>query len=170
MELATAYADVQVYDEPRELGTTQEVGAGNPGITPWVTDTTTSATRIIPLSDQPIWLRDALMAIRDLSDLEDGWDSYGAETPNDRAISMARQLVELLGEMDIKPNAVRASAEGGVCISFADADRYGDVECFNSGEMLAVTSSDTEKAHAWEVPASDIDILQAVQRIHEFIG
>jgi len=72
-----------------------------------------------------------------LRTLPDDWDGYGAETPSEEAISLARMVLDAIHETEsaIEPTRVVASAEGGVVVCFARGDRYADIECFNSGEM-----------------------------------
>ena len=73
--------------------------------------------------------------------LEADWDSYGAEPPNDVALLAAVQVLDDLASINLDPTSIDPSVEGGICLSFQRGERYGDIECFNTGEILAVTST-----------------------------
>lgn len=75
-----------------------------------------------------------------LLQLEDDWDNDGAEAPNGESIDTARQILGLIYETDLIPTAITPSVEGGVSIYFVKGDKYADIECFNSGEVLTSKS------------------------------
>ena len=124
----------------------------------------------VPLTAASSWLQDALEALARLAQLPHNWDSYGAEPPNETALAHARDVLDAMSEADLKPSHLDPSAENGVCLSFTQGSRYADIECFNSGEILAVTSSGDGKPIVWEVPATAIDIKLAVRRIQAYLG
>ena len=128
-----------------------------------------AVTPDIPLSDRPSWLPQALRSISKLRQLDADWDSYGAEAPNEDAIQLARDLTCGLPE-DSKPSQIGASAEGGVCVSFFNDDRYGDVECFNTGEVLAAITKRGEDTEVWAVNPTSEAMREAVDRVRAFIG
>src|ERR1700733_7282215 len=53
----------------------------------------------------------------------------------------AERILEILRELDAVPDRVVASAEGGIAICFVRAEKYCDIECLNTGEILGVTSN-----------------------------
>lgn len=128
------------------------------------------STKVISLSDRPLWLHGGLRALNRLANLKNNWDSYGAEAPSRQAVRTARHIVGILGDFDVEPYSIDPSVEGGVCISFARGNRYGDIECFNTRELCAVVSEENETPLAWDVSESDEGIAVAIQRICEFIG
>lgn len=124
----------------------------------------------VPLTAVSSWLQDALEALARLAQLPHDWDSYGAEPPNEVALAHARVVLDVMSEADLKPSHLDASAENGVCLSFIHGSRYADIECFNSGEILAVTSYGDGKPTVWEVSATPIEIKSAVARIQAYLG
>ena len=73
--------------------------------------------------------------------VQDDWDSCGAESPSESAIRMATAVLAELNELGLVPNVICPSTDGAVCIEFWREGKYADIECFNSGEILAVTSN-----------------------------
>ena len=58
-----------------------------------------------------------------------------------------------------------------ICVSFQRGDRYGDVECFNSGEVLAVISTGGDDTKVWEPGGNSEDALRAaLSIIRTFVG
>ena len=108
-------------------------------------------------------------ALNGLRRLEPGWDGSDAEAPNERSLHWAERTLTLLNQLGFEPARVGASVEGGVTISFIEGDRYGDVECFNSGEILAVTSDRSGQPDVWVVPPDDSEIILTLERIRGFI-
>lgn len=125
---------------------------------------------IIYLRDITPWLQEALQVVTRLGFLRQNWDTYEAEAPNETARGLAREVLMNMGEVELRPTRVDASAEGGICISFVQGSRYADVECFNSGEVLAVTSSGDGQPTVWEVPATEFDIQSAVAAIQTYLN
>jgi hypothetical protein len=63
---------------------------------------------------------------------------------------------------------VTASAQGGVGICFYHGKKYGDIECLNTGEILATTSDGSGRPQVWEVRLSESK--GALERIGQFIN
>jgi hypothetical protein len=103
--------------------------------------------------------------LQELADLSPNWDSYGAEVPNESAKSTAEKVVALLRSMSVPPTRIVASSEGGIGICFVHEDRYADLECFNTGEIVAVSYRGTREPHAWEVAPEDEAIKAAIEQI-----
>jgi hypothetical protein len=108
-------------------------------------------------------------AIEAMAGLQDGWDTYDAPAPNATARYYASKVLDHLLKKDLEPARVRPSAEGGVAISFAAFERrYADIECFNSGEILAVTSDRRSEPVVWTVGA-EYSLDATIDRILAFI-
>src|SRR5947208_2620679 len=61
-----------------------------------------------------------------------------AETPNDQAIIWGHIIIDELERMQFPPTRVVASAEGGIAVCFVNGQKYADIECLNSGDVIAV--------------------------------
>src|SRR5689334_17757210 len=96
-------------------------------------------------------------------------DEFDSPIPNETAVNHGRRVVERLRRMKFAPNRVDSSAEGGVNIAFIQDDLYADVECLNSGEILAVTSNRKDRPRVWEVQPNDTDIDHALEILREHV-
>jgi hypothetical protein len=105
-----------------------------------------------------------------MSDLRPNWDTYGAEPPSDNSKYRAQSILAFLLQKKVVPTDIVASSEGGVAISFTSANNYADIECLNSGEILAVTVAGREEPNVWEVEASEAAIAQTVERIRAHVA
>lgn len=85
--------------------------------------------------------------------------------PNHAAIYWAKRVLAALHEENLEPSGLRPSAEGGVTIFFSQGDYYADLECFNTGEILGVTSDRRSTPVVWELSE---DLPRSLERIREF--
>jgi len=113
----------------------------------------------------PHWLAECYRRLAELQQLPEDWDSYGAAPPNDFAISLARKVLKRLHIVGLPAPHISPSAEDGVCMSFRKGGLYADIECFNSGEMLAATSDGEGDQHVWEVDHGLPNIVAAASLI-----
>jgi hypothetical protein len=113
---------------------------------------------------------EAHLKLSALSALPANWDSYGAEAPNATSILAARYVVDLLMDNSVVPDAVLSSAEGGVAICFVRDGKYADVECLNTGEVLAVKYSRDENPRAWSVENTRNGVLQLAHSITAYLA
>jgi len=127
----------------------------------------TQFTPVTYVDEPKEWLQDSFKRLTELSKLNDDWDSYGAESPNNWTISQARDVLKNLSSEDLKPSSIDASVEGGICLSFQSGLRYSDIECFNSGEIFAVTSENGENTKVWEI--MNLNLTSTINHIHNFI-
>ena len=102
--------------------------------------------------------------------LQPNWDSYGAEPPNKRSRAVAVRILDVLQQKSIPPTRLVASAEGGIGIVFTDGDRYADIECLNSGEIMVAAYSGQQVPEVWEVEPTDDGISAALERIRVHIA
>jgi hypothetical protein len=105
-------------------------------------------------------------AVDDMRSLHADWNGYGSEAPSDFARDIAKQI--LLSATGLEPSRVVPSAQGGVGICFSHKGKYGDIECLNTGEILATTSDGTNIPEVWEVKPSESK--GALERIGHFIN
>jgi hypothetical protein len=106
-----------------------------------------------------------------LRSLQRGWDSYEAEPPSETATDNARRVLEALWEEDAEARTrLSPSVEGGVAIVFTGSEgKYADIECFNDGEILAITSEGAAEPSVWPVGADAVSLRDAVVRILAFV-
>lgn len=133
-------------------------------------DAGSQATGVTIFEERKEWLVQAYKKLSRFASLTDDWDSYGAEAPNSISVDTARNVIGVLADEDFEPTSVDPSAEGGICISFQCTNRYGDVECFNSGEILAVTSVGGDETEVWDLRSLDPDLRNALSKIRTFVG
>lgn len=116
------------------------------------------------------WLEESCKKLTEISKMDDNWDSYGAEAPNQFAIEYAFEVLVILAIEDLKPSSIDASAEGGVCMSFQNDYRYSDIECFNTGEVFAVTSKNGIDTEVWEVHTPPDRMRPDINHIKSFLN
>lgn len=80
------------------------------------------------------WITRFTTELRRFGDLSRDWNSYGAEPPNQNAISSCTTVLEYLWDIGIKPSRIGPLADGGVFTSVVLAGGRLDVDCYNSGE------------------------------------
>ena len=115
------------------------------------------------------WFAEAQDGLDSLRDIPEGWDGHEAEPPNDAAIASTRLVLDSLQCIGFRPDRIAPSAEGGIMLSFYVGKRYGDIEMFNTGEILAVTSDGNGSPHVWEVAESKTAITDALETIRDHI-
>ena len=120
------------------------------------------------LESAPTWLFENLQILSKLQELSTDWESSGAERPNQVAIKLARIVIMTLANIDFAPDYVDPSTDEGVCISFRGGGRYADIECFNTGEILAGTQTEDGTTDIWEL--SDQEIHETISRLKIFIS
>jgi hypothetical protein len=105
-------------------------------------------------------------------ELKQGWDSYDAEPPSEAALENARGILRHLWTRgDIIKVSLAPSVEGGVGIIFSGpGSKYADIECFNDGEILAITSEDGAEPSVWPVHAEAESLRLAIDRISSFLN
>lgn len=114
------------------------------------------------------WLPAELSKLFELQQLSDVWEEGGASRPNAWAIKVAGYVLSHLAARDFRPSHIDPSTNEGVCISFRNGARYADIECFNSGELVALTSLDDGATEVWELSAGQVGA--ALDRLSAFIG
>jgi hypothetical protein len=94
----------------------------------------------------------AAVALRPLQVVSKNWDSYGAEAPNDTALSAAEAVLEAAHDILLHPSRLLPTAEGGVGIVFIAGAKEGHIECLNDGEITVSTVDRASGAiHAWSI-------------------
>ena len=99
--------------------------------------------------------------------LQFDWNGYGSESPNEIAIEAAKEIVLTAPQLGMIPNKILPSAEGGVGICFYASDRYADIECLNTGEILAMKSDGVNRPEIWELMPNQYK--GALEEIREYL-
>lgn len=89
--------------------------------------------------------------------------------PSDFASQWARLVIQQLETESFQPARIVASAEGGIAVCFVDGNKYGDIECLNSGAILGVISNKRDRPIVWEVEQDARGVARATTRIRNFI-
>lgn len=108
--------------------------------------------------------------LRQLGSLRVNWDTYGADPPTQHVISTAKTIAKQFIEFGLIPDAITPSAEGGVAICFIRNQKYADIECFNSGEVVGVRYMSREAPRAWDIPSGTHASNATVKTISEFLS
>jgi hypothetical protein len=111
----------------------------------------------------PTW--SFIYQIESLGQLPRDFNGYGSEAPNDESIRLASQVV--LAAKKIRPTRVLPSAQGGVAVYFVQGSKRGDIECLNTGEIVATMAGGQEDLRIWEIRAGDIN--KTVGKISDFL-
>lgn len=116
------------------------------------------------------WYSESMSQLRDLEILSKNWKDDEILPPNRVAFYWATEALEVLRKIDFPCNRIAVSIDEGICIAFLskkNKDKYADIEFFNSGEILAVTTDRISKPRIWEVSIGNID--KSLKEIRRFI-
>ena len=102
-----------------------------------------------------------------LTQLAPGWDGRDAIPPNARAVSRARMVERALGGLELVPQQILPSEDGGIGFVFVNGDRYADIECFNTGRIGAIMRRGFREPTIWWPQLSSLD--RTIERIKVFL-
>lgn len=131
----------------------------------------TSMFLYLPHIDRPSlpdWTLEIRRSLRRMRKLSDRWNADNTEPPNTRSLFYAERIIDLLVDLNLKPHKIVPSAEGGIAITFRKAAKYADIECFNSGEIVAIMADGISESEVWEVSLDRIG--QTLDIIYGFIN
>jgi hypothetical protein len=116
------------------------------------------------------WVGRFAAELRRFSTLPKAWDSYVADPPNEVAIRAAERVLDLLWDSGYsKPSRIAPSSDDGVLISFMGKKGSANIECFNSGEIVAAVTSPHEAPRVWQVDRTPGAIRAALEEIADAI-
>jgi len=92
-----------------------------------------------------------------------------SEMPSEKSIALAARALRMFKRFGVVPSKVVASADGGVAICIMQGAKYSDIECLNSGEILAVNSDKKGAPDVWDVGSDDNSISVSISRIRSFL-
>lgn len=125
---------------------------------------------INPPKPKNYWYLDRILELRKIEKLECGWHANKEiDSPNSTSVFWADVALDILRVEDFSCDRVVASADEGVGICFVHGDKYADIEFFNTGEILAVTSSRNSEPFIWSVDPDPEAIRTTIQEICEYI-
>jgi hypothetical protein len=93
----------------------------------------------------------------------------GSAPPSILALAYARAILQQLETESLEPTRIVASADGGVAICIVNGEKYSDIECLNSEEILGVISNRRDTPVVWEVNPTPSGLAGAVARIRDFL-
>ncbi len=81
------------------------------------------------------WLPFVRKQLQAIQSLPDGWDSYGAPTPDARLVAAAQSLIECLAQVpDLPQPHVNPTRNGGAQFEWEAGERYFELEIVAEGE------------------------------------
>ena len=102
-----------------------------------------------------------------LRGLPDNWDGYGAERPNNWALTKGHEVIEVFMELDLHPSAIAPCANGGIEICFRRHGKFADFQCCNSGSLLGLTSDPSGHIKVFRMQPGEI--RAGIKKIQDFI-
>ena len=115
------------------------------------------------------WLGDYMSYLDELASPSHSWDAHEGEPPSGIAIESARLIGELLFRLNFPPDRLAPSADDGITLSFAKADRMAAIECFNSGEVVFLTTVSSGSPDVWEGAPDAGALLEEIRVLRDFI-
>jgi hypothetical protein len=127
-----------------------------------------SSLGAVAISIEAEWLAEAFRRINELAKLDAHWNpDSDASPPNDTSLKNARHAIAAIADAGLEANYINPSVEEGICVAFRVDDRYADIECFNSGEIVAATSDGRGTYSVWEI-ANSQQMTNALSIIRAF--
>jgi len=113
--------------------------------------------------------RKMICEVESFRTLPKNWNSYDADPPNEFSISWAKSTLSHAQTLGLLPERVSPSAENGIAVVFLNGNRYADIECFNSEEILGAVHERSKQPEVWEIK-SEGDVKAALERIRAFLN
>jgi hypothetical protein len=107
------------------------------------------------------WYSEGLQQIDFLKSIADDWHETGAAAPNREAAAVSKIVLRELSDRNFQPSRIDPSSAGGICISFEGNGRYADIECLNSGNIVALTMESDDNPKVWGPTIRDISAVVA---------
>ncbi len=89
--------------------------------------------------------------------------------PSKRAVMLSNMGINLAEGLDFQPHLIVPTAEGGIGLAYRRGCMYGDIEFFNDGEVVALTSNGSGLPYSWMVEPTRDGIAGALNILREFI-
>jgi hypothetical protein len=105
---------------------------------------------------------EARRQLKATASLARGWDTYGAEPPNEAARALAGEILDALEADLLPPTRLMPSSEGGIAMSFVEGDNRAEIEIYNSGEVAVATYSAHSEPVVYELSDTDAALKHAI--------
>jgi hypothetical protein len=116
------------------------------------------------------WILKFQNQLKSFRTLKDNWNGYGSSAPNSIALINSQTVLDILHQMNFPPMAIAPSAEDGIAISFTKANKNAIIECYNDGDILAITYKGAKELELMEIGDSTSEIAEALdRRIYNFL-
>jgi len=125
-----------------------------------------STSRFLQIEKQ---YRDLGAALETYANLEDNWDSYGADKPSPSAIKATAEFMEKVRAEPFVPDRIIPSAEGGIAIYFTKGPKTAYVEYRNSGGVILAMYDDKNDPLIVELAKNDADEYRALRLIRNYV-
>jgi hypothetical protein len=99
--------------------------------------------------------------------MDDDWNGRGSDRPSNFVIEVATTILLTASNIRV-PDRVAASAQGGIGIFFYNDQKYADIECFNTGEILGTTADGDGEPEVWTI--NPTETKAALEKIGNFLG
>jgi hypothetical protein len=111
---------------------------------------------------------DDLKRIDELRGSEPSWAGRRVDAPSTTSALRSKHIVLSCYRYGLPPDSVIASGEGGVALCFVNGNLYADIECLNSGDLLACTLDRASRApQTWEFEMHELP--KTIARIQGFL-
>ncbi len=171
----TEYVDFAVYAPPLEFRQLRELANAldrqrQRYFIRLETNSTALDDPVSGVIDSPSWLPTAISELDELARLSSDWDEYGGvAAPNSQAIENARRIIKVLHEKNLRPSGIAPCPEEGVTLSFLREERSAAIECYNTGEIIAVTSARDADPTVWSLNNDRRQLRTTVETIQVFL-
>lgn len=128
-----------------------------------------NARKYVGQSHRPSWLQTALLECKGLKELPENWDSYGAQTPNDKALYWVDEALITLSRFGLPAPRIAPSVENGVGVTLRRGSKSATIEFFNDGDIVAVRSDSVGMPVAWDVATDKKSIEDALNQMRAFV-
>lgn len=117
-----------------------------------------------------VWLRNYGYKLEEMRHLPKNWNGYGSLPPNATAIKNTQDVLDNLYEINLTPVSVVPSAEDGITISFTKNNKHAILECYNDGDIMAMTYEGENQPDIWQMGSSLSEIKNELNRIYDIIN
>lgn len=137
----------------------------NADVTP---DDDATTVEAIDIGGSNFWLVKSLYQLFMMRQLSNDWHSCGADPPNEVARRSAAFVLNMLHNRNLVPTRVVPSTDEAVCIAFESGTNYADIECYNTGELIAIISKGRGQSEIWDVSQSNLPAT--IEKIATFLA